>query len=283
MAYVLFNDQVIPREIVKIDMEDRGYNFGDGIYEVVPIYNGEIITMNEHLERFEESAQKLEMSLPYNNETFERLLIQLKEKNNIKDGILYFQMTRGVSPRAHLYERNVEGLITGFAREMAFPVEQKRSGIKVFVTEDIRWLRCDIKTINLLGNTMAKRKAADHLCQEAIMHRNGIMTEGSSSNLFIIKNSTLYTHPATNLILNGITRRIVLKLAKENGYDVVEEAFTTEALKEADEAFITSTSQEITPIVQVTGDVEATFVIGPISQLLQKSFDQYVQKARTNN
>nr|WP_261178898.1 aminotransferase class IV [Anaerobacillus sp. CMMVII] len=100
-------------------------------------------------------------------------------------------MTRGVSPRAHLYERNVEGLITAFCREMPFPVETKKTGINVFVTEDIRWLRCDIKTINLLGNTMVKRKATDNQCHEAIMHRNGTMTEGSSSNLFIVKDKTI--------------------------------------------------------------------------------------------
>ncbi|QOY36089.1 D-amino-acid transaminase [Anaerobacillus isosaccharinicus] len=278
MSFVLLNNQITTRENVKIDMEDRGYNFGDGIYEVIPIYDSKTFSMDEHLQRFEESAAKIEIKLPYDKSLLKRLLNDLKEKNNITNGIIYIQMTRGVSPRAHLYERNVEGLITGFCREMPFPVEQKHSGINVFLTADIRWLRCDIKTINLLGNTMVKRKATDENCHEAIMHRDGTLTEGSSSNLFIVKDKILYTHPATNLILNGITRQKVIKLANENDLTVVEETFTLKQLREADEAFITSTTQEITPITSVFGDIQANFTVGPITKALQQFFKECVEK-----
>ncbi|RXI99493.1 D-amino-acid transaminase [Anaerobacillus alkaliphilus] len=277
MTYVLLNHDITTRENVKIDMEDRGYNFGDGIYEVIPVYNTKTMAMEEHLNRFEESALKLEIQLPYDKETLKQLLEELKTKNNITNGIIYVQMTRGVSPRAHLYERNAVGLITGFSREMPFPVEQKQTGIRAYVTEDIRWLRCDIKTINLLGNTMVKRKATDHTCQEGIMHRNGTMTEGSSSNLFIVKDKLIYTHPVTNLILNGITRQIVLKLAKENGYKVVEEAFTLQQLSNADEAFITSTTQEVTPVTKVVGDIETDIPVGSITKALQQLFAEHVK------
>lgn len=278
MSYVLLQNQITTRENVKIDMEDRGYNFGDGIYEVIPIYETKTLAMEEHLQRFLESATKLEIKLPYDLDTLKQLLNELKAKNNISNGIIYIQMTRGVAPRTHLYERNIEGLITGFCREMPFPTDQKQVGIKVFVTEDIRWLRCDIKTINLLGNTMAKRKATDNNCHEAIMHRDGTLTEGSSSNLFIIKDNTLYTHPASNLILNGITRQIVLKLAKNNGFSIVEEAISLQQLKDADEAFITSTTQEITPIIETLGETEANFIVGPVTKALQQSFGEYIQK-----
>lgn len=281
MTYVLVNNQIIERQNAHIDMEDRGYNFGDGIYEVIPIYEENIFTINEHLQRFKESALKLEIDLPYDLEVLGQLLIELKKKNDLKNGILYLQMTRGVSPRAHLYERNVKGLITGFCREMTFPVQSKNNGVDVYVTEDIRWLRCDIKTINLLGNIIAKRKAADNKCAEAIMHRNGILTEGSSSNLFIVKNNTIFTHPATNLILNGITRQIVIKLAKEAGISVIEEAFSLQNLTEATEAFITSTTQEITPITTTKGDIEASFSVGDITKQLQQLFYQYVEKNKT--
>ncbi len=280
MTYVLFNNEVTTREHVKIDMEDRGYNFGDGIYEVIPVYKTKTVAMEEHLQRFEESASKLEIQLPYDRNVMSTLLNELKTKNKITDGIIYVQMTRGVSPRAHLYERNATGLITGFTREMPFPVDQKQTGIQAYVTEDIRWLRCDIKTINLLGNTMVKRMATDNLCQEGIMHRNGTMTEGSSSNLFMVKDGTIYTHPATNLILNGITRQIVIELARTNGYNVVEETFTTQQLQEADEAFITSTTQEVTPIAQIHGNIEAQFAVGPVTKTLQQLYAEYINENR---
>ncbi|OIJ16855.1 D-amino-acid transaminase [Anaerobacillus alkalilacustris] len=277
MSYVLLNDQIMERENVKIDMEDRGYNFGDGIYEVIPIYNSKLFTLDEHLERFKDSARKLEIKLPYDKNKLEKLLHQLKDANKIVNGIIYVQMTRGVSPRSHLYERDLNGIITGFSREMSFPKRTKQEGIHVFVTEDIRWLRCDIKTINLLGNTMIKRNAFDKQCQEGVMHRNGNITEGSSSNIFIVKNRTLYTHPVTNLILNGITRQLVIQLARENNIQVIEEAISLQQLKGADEAFITSTTQEITPIRNAIGDVDATFQIGEITKTLQQSFNKYVE------
>lgn len=275
MTYVLFNNQITQRENVKIDIEDRGYNFGDGIYEVIPVYNSKPFASEEHLQRFESSAEKVEIQLPYKKELLQNLLTDLISKNNLVTGILYIQMTRGVFPRAHLYERNAEGLITGFTQKIDFPIEQKQNGIAVLITEDIRWLRCDIKTINLLGNTMLKRQAADNQCHEAIMHRNNLLTEGSSSNLFIIKSGTLYTHPATNLILNGITRQIVIKLASEANIPIKEQAFTLEQLKAADEVFLTSTTQEVTPIVSIKGDLNTTFSIGTVTKTLQQLFEDY--------
>ncbi|WNF37805.1 D-amino-acid transaminase [Bacillaceae bacterium IKA-2] len=275
MTYVLFNNQITMRENVKIDIEDRGYNFGDGIYEVIPVYNSKPFASEEHLQRFESSAEKLEIKLPYKKELLQSLLTDLIYKNNLVTGILYIQMTRGVFTRAHLYERNVPGLITGLTQKIDFPFEQKQTGIAVFVTEDIRWLRCDIKTINLLGNTMLKRQAADNQCHEAIMYRTTLLTEGSSSNLFIVKDGTLITHPATNLILNGITRQIILKLARQANIPIKEQAFTLEQLKEADEVFLTSTTQEVTPIVSTKGDLKTTFSIGTVTRTLQKLFIDY--------
>lgn len=275
MTYVLFNNQITERENVKVDIEDRGYNFGDGIYEVIFVYNGKLFASNEHLQRFVNSAEKLAIKLPYKKELLQTLLNELVSKNSLVTGIIYVQMTRGISARAHLYERNVEGIITGFIQKIDPPLKQKQNGVDVFVTEDIRWLRCDIKSINLLGNTMLKRQAADNQCHEAIMHRNKLVTEGSSSNLFIVKNGTLYTHPATNLILNGITRQIIIKLANQASIPVIEEAFSIEQFKEADEAFISSTIQEITPIVATKGDVLSTFSIGPVTKSLQQLFNDY--------
>lgn len=276
--YVLYNETVTERTNVKIDMEDRGYLFGDGIYEVVFVYNQKPFALKEHFTRFEQSAAKLEMKMPYSVERFYELTHELITKNSLEHGIVYIQMTRGSGPRNHLYERNVNCVVTGFARQMQPPAEDQKNGLAVLLTEDIRWLRCDIKSLNLLGNTMAKRKAADSECAEAILHRNGTCTEGSSSNLFIVKNNVLRTHPANNFILNGITRQFILKIAEEQNITVREEAFTTSELKDADEVFISSTAQEVTPVISVKGDIEQIFEIGPVTRLLQEKLKEKINK-----
>ncbi|WP_413379773.1 D-amino-acid transaminase [Alkalihalobacillus sp. 1P02AB] len=274
MEYVIDNGQLVLAEEAKIDRNDRGYHFGDGIYEVIRIYDRKPFTMTMHLDRFAASAKKLDMPLPMTMAQLESLLEQLIEKNQLEDGIVYVQMTRGISQRNHLYNRSETAVITGYSQEMPAKKELLKNGIDVWVTDDIRWLRCDIKTINLLGNIMAKREAADHDCHEAVMHRDGMMTEGSSSNLFLIKDNILYTHPATNLILNGITRQVVIQNAKELGYEVIEEAFPKDVIEHADEAFITSTTSEVTPIKQFKGQVEASLEVGPITRQLQEAFEQ---------
>ncbi|MDN4523197.1 D-amino-acid transaminase [Fictibacillus fluitans] len=281
-TFVLFNNQITERENVSIDMEDRGYNFGDGIYEVVYIYGGKPFSMDEHFRRFEESARKLEMKMPCPIEELKEKTAELIQANNIHNGIVYIQMTRGASARAHLYEKEAACLITGFARKMDPPAEAQEKGVKTYLTPDIRWLRCDIKSLNLLGNTMAKRIAADHACGEALQHRDGICTEGSSSNLFIVKNNEVHTHPANNLILNGITRQHILQIAGEQGITVKEAPFSTEELQAADEVFISSTTMEIAPVISVEGDVQATYPIGSVTRALQKKLKDKIKQNRVH-
>lgn len=279
-SYVLYHDQIIKSGSIPVDPEDRGYLFGDGIYEVVFVYNSKPFGFDEHFERFEQSAQKLELSMPYDISTFKHLTDELIVKNNVVNGMVYIQMTRGVAPRNHLYERNMQSVVTGFAKSVSLDsiAASQSRGIQTYLTEDIRWLRCDIKSLNLLGNVMAKRKAADYDCQEAIQHRDGTITEGSSSNVFIVKDGTLKTHPATNLILNGITRQLVLKIAEDIGVPVAEEAFSVEELVNADEVFITSTTMEVTPVVKLLGMKDQTYQIGPVTTKLQKNFKQVIEK-----
>lgn len=270
MEYVLINQSILPKEEAYININDRGYHFGDGIYEVIRIYDQKPFALDLHLSRLASSAKKLDMPLPYPLEELKVLLLALVEKNSITNGTIYFQVTRGVAPRNHLYSRETESTLTAFTQVLAS--DKQLDGIQVWLTPDIRWLRCDIKTINLLGNVLAKREAADNQCHEAIMHRDRILTEGSSSNLFLVKDHVLYTHPATNLILNGITRQIVIQLAKNEGIDVIEEPFPFDVLEHADEAFITSTSMEITPINQVKGELTATIPLGPVTKRLRDLF-----------
>ncbi|GAE36321.1 D-amino-acid transaminase [Halalkalibacter akibai] len=278
MEYVILDQQLIPKSEASINFDDRGYYFGDGIYEVVKIYNGQPFAMEMHLDRFRSSSEKLDIAFPMSNEQLSELLMSLLQKNSIDNGLIYFQITRGVEPRNHLYTRQSAPVLTAFTQATKDVATPQEKGLTVWLTDDIRWLRCDIKTINLLGNVLVKREAADHHCHEAILNRDGIMTEGSSSNLFLVKDNVLYTHPATNLILNGITRQLVIKLAKENNYSVVEEPFPVEVLEHADEAFITSSSVEIAPITAVKGQLTTVFDIGPVTLHLQKKFAEILPK-----
>ncbi|MBH0156098.1 D-amino-acid transaminase [Fictibacillus sp. 5RED26] len=279
-SYVLYHDQIIKDGSIPVDPQDRGYLFGDGIYEVVFVYDKKPFAFKEHFARFEQSAKKLELAMPYDVSTFKKLTDELISKNNIENGMVYIQMTRGVAPRNHLYERNMQSVVTGFAKSVSLEniAKSQASGISTYLTEDIRWLRCDIKSLNLLGNVMAKRKAADFDCQEAIQHRDGTVTEGSSSNVFIVINGTLKTHPSTNLILNGITRQIVITLALENGISVLEEAFSVDDLLNADEVFITSTTMEVTPVTKLVGSENQTYDIGPVTLKLQDHFKRQIKK-----
>ncbi|WP_240378091.1 D-amino-acid transaminase [Bacillus piscicola] len=272
MEYVWLQDEFVKRENARISFEDRGYYFGDGIYEVVRVYNGSPFLLTEHFERFQRSADELDIPLPYPLPKIKDIVTELVIKNKLENGYVYVQMTRGLQEREHLYTRDLTAILTAFTKTVEIPFDKQQNGISLLALEDIRWLRCDIKTINLLGNIMAKRKAEDNHCDEALQHRDSTVTEGSSSNAFIVQNGTLYTHPANHYILNGITRQFVLQLARKIGIPAEEKAFTLDDLALADEMFMTGTTTEILPVVSVKGSVQATFKPGPVTRELQKLF-----------
>ncbi|TSB44704.1 D-amino-acid transaminase [Alkalicoccobacillus porphyridii] len=274
MKYVIQNLEIVPENEATIQPNDRSYHFGDGVYEVVRVYHSKPFQLDAHWKRLMESAKKLDMNFSVSTDELTKLTAELIEKNQLEDGTVYIQVSRGATERNHLYTRDEKVVLTGFT--MAAPARMQTKGIHAWVTDDLRWLRCDIKTVNLLGNIMAKREAADADCQEAIMHRDGTVTEGSSSNLFLVNDGILYTHPATNLILNGITRQVVIQLAHEAGIKVVEEAFPKEVLIHTEEAFITSTTSEITPIIEFKGQINAQMPIGPVTKKLQERFAKLI-------
>lgn len=279
MEYVILNGDLIERSEAKVDIEDRGYQFGDGVYEVIRVYNGKMFTADEHLERLLESARKIELDIPYSIGQLKQMLAEMIERNKLELGIVYMQFSRGTSPRNHAYPgADVAPVLTAYTRETSRPVESMRNGVKASLIEDIRWLRCDIKSLNLLGNIMAKQKAAQSGCFEAIQHRGDTVTEGSSSNIAIVKDGTLYTHPATNLILNGITRRKINEICRENGVALEESAFTKDDLLDADEVFMSSTSAEITPIIEIEGKPIGNGSPGPITNKLQNLFEEAIEK-----
>lgn len=273
MNTVFVNGELIDRDKAKIDIEDRGYQFGDGIYEVIRVYNGKTFTMKEHMERLYQSAEKMKLSIPYNEEEFTATLLRLIEMNGVQDGIVYLQVTRGVSARQHHFpSQDVVGSVVAYTKDFPVPKGQMEDGVTAKLVEDIRWLRCDIKSLNLLGNLLAKQEAASEGHFEAILHRGDTVTEGSSSNAFMVKDGVIYTHPATNLILNGITRRVIEDLSRKNGITFQEETFSVPELLAADEVFIASTTSEVMPVTGIDGKVIGEGRPGAVTKRLQALF-----------
>ncbi|MGG5252573.1 D-amino-acid transaminase [Neobacillus sp. SM06] len=279
MNFAILDGKIIERSEAKVDIEDRGYQFGDGVYEVIRIYNGKMFTAKQHLDRFYRSAESIGIVIPYTKELLTGMLNELVAKNNLGLGIIYMQITRGAAPRNHAFPaQDVLPALSAYTKEVGRPAENLESGVRTILTEDIRWLRCDIKSLNLLGNILAKQKASEVGCFEAIQHRGENVTEGSSSNVFIAQNGVVVTHPSDNFILKGITKEVILTLCKENGIAVEERVFTIKDLYDADEVFLSSTTAEVMPIIEIEGKAVHNGAPGPITKKLQELFIEAIEK-----
>lgn len=277
---VIWNSEIVDRSEVKIDLEDRGYQFGDGIYEVIRAYNKEYFCLEEHLDRFFSSAEKIEMYVPYTKEELRHLANRLLSETGVETGNLYLQMTRGVaSPRNHMYpDASVLPMLTGTLTTVERDEQMLERGIHTIVTEDIRWLKCDIKMISLLGNIMVKHEAHKKNAYEAILHRDGIVTECSAANVAIVKDGVIYTHPDGNLILPGITKLLWMQCAKKLGISVIEEPFTLEQLYDADEIFCSSTTLEVMPVKKLDNKVFYSKQPGSVTRQLQEAYKNEIEQ-----
>lgn len=274
---VLWDDKIVERNEVEIDMEDRGYQFGDGLYEVIRAYNGTFFTADEHIDRLFTGAKKIDLVLPFTKSELKEHLYKLMKANEIETGNIYFQVTRGIAiPRDHSYPdpTKVPAVFTASTTKVPRDQAKMDRGISVITLPDMRWLHCDIKSISLLGNVMAKHEAHKVGAEEAIQHRDGIVTEGASTNMWMVKDDVIYTHPDGNLVLPGITKIVLLDVARKAGIPVKEEAFTLEQLKNADEVFSSSTTIEAMPIVEIDGVKVNNGKRGPVVKQLQ---DLYVK------
>lgn len=281
MEYGFFDGEFVALDEPKVQLEDRGYQFGDGIYEVTRIYNGKLFALERHLERCRHSLRELRIPITYMDEELTAIHYDLIKKSGIKDGCIYFQITRGAAPRTHAFPDQIVPLLSMTIRPSKPDADQQENGIHCTLAEDIRWLRCDIKSLNLLGNVLAKQQAHETGCQEAIQFRKdtNLITEGSSSNFFIVRDGIIWTHPLSHLILKGVTRSILLEeCAPKLGLTVVEKAFTPEFAQGADEAFITSTSLEVTPVVNLDGKTIGSGAPGEVTQKLLNAYHELVKK-----
>ncbi|MCM3616019.1 D-amino-acid transaminase [Sutcliffiella horikoshii] len=277
---VLVNDEIIERNEAKVDIEDRGYQFGDGVYEVVNIYEGIPFTLNEHIARLYRSASEIGIKLSEQPAQLCNRLLELIKCNNMTNGGLYLQISRGVTNRTHQYEQTLTPQLVAYPLPYKSVQDAQAKGVEAITAEDMRWLRCDIKSLNLLYNIMVKQKASEAGAFESILIRDGIVTEGSSSNIFIVKEGVLKTHPANNLILNGITRTKLLEIMDVNSWEYKLEPFQKEELMEADEVFLTSTTSEVMPIIKIDGVTFSGAQPGPFTRKVQTAFSEAV-KAET--
>lgn len=272
LSKMLFNDRIMDRENV-VDIEDRGYQFGDGIYEVIGVYDGKPLMLDEHMERLKRSAKEIKLNMSSSIDDLKTKLEELVSANSLEEGIIYMQVSRGAAARWHEFPKSDTSTVTVAytrAEDRASNVEDQ--GATAVLTEDIRWLRCDIKTLNLLPNVMAKQEAVEHGAIEAILHRGETVTEASASNVFIVKDGALYTHPADNYILNGITRRKIIQLCEALDLKVNEQTYTVDELLDADEVFISATKLDVVPILKVDDHTIGNGEPGEITKKIVQEF-----------
>lgn len=277
MGNIIFNGEIIKREHAKVDIEDRGYQFGDGIYEVVRVYNGKPFALHAHIDRLIDSAKKIYLDIPYTKNELVELVNKLIKMEQAGTCNFYIQISRGVSVRNHVIPEEITAVVVGYLMKSERPVEKIINGVKAVLTEDTRWLHCDIKSLNLLGNILAKKKATDCGAFEAILHRGETVTEGSSANVWIVKNGKLFTHEVNHFILNGITRQRVIEISHKKGFQYEERAFTVKELLNADEVFITSTTIEIVPITTIGDKQISDGTPGEVTKQLQSLFVKEIE------
>jgi len=273
---ILYRDKIMDDADVRISPLDRGYYFGDGIYEVLRIYNGRFYALEKHMSRLERSLEVVRIPLPYPMERLARMLEELRTASGVREGSLYLQITRGEAHRSHSFPKSCVPVLTAWCDGFPRPVDVIHGGIEVVTVADIRWLRCDVKSLNLLPNVLAKQEAKEKGADEAVLHRNGTVTECSSGNLMIVKGTTVYTHPADHLILPGVTRAVTIELASALKIPLIEEEFTLSELMEADEVFATGTTVEVCPVRTVDGRKIGDGKPGPVTKRLQTAFEKTI-------
>jgi D-alanine transaminase len=280
IAYV--NGRYLPMRAAKVHVEDRGYQFGDGVYEVCEVRGGRLIDERRHLDRLKRSLAELRIRLPMSPAALGIVLREVIAKNRVGYGIVYLHVTRGVARRDHAFpvpEVRPSVVVTARALDSARNEALAAAGIAVVSVPDNRWGRVDIKTIGLLPNVLARQAAIERGARDAwFVDKDGAVTEGASSNAWIVTQAgTIVTRPADDAILRGITRTVVLEAIKALGLALEERAFTLEEAYAAREAFVTAASQIVLPVVRIDGHPIGDGKPGPVATALRREFHRYTE------
>ncbi|MEX2212502.1 MAG: aminotransferase class IV, partial [Phycisphaeraceae bacterium] len=269
-SIVYLNGQFLPKADAKLDLEDRGAMFADGVYEVTRYYAGQPFAIQGHVARLRRSLDLLRIAHPAAIDRIADLSNELLDRNGMKDAIAYWQVTRGSAPRKHPFPQDCQPTFFMIAyHALPFDPSAPPPERSVILHEDLRWQLCTIKSLMLLPNVLAKQKAEEQGAYEAILHRGDIITEATATSVGIVRGGEVWTHPANNLILGSITRGLVLDLARGAGITVREETFTVDELLKADEVFIMGTTTHVSPVVSVDGKAVGGGRCGPVSLRLQ--------------
>ena len=279
IAYV--NGRYVPHRTAAVHIEDRGYQFADGVYEVVPVQRGRLIDEDLHLDRLEFSLGELEIMAPMERRALQLILREVLRRNGIDRGILYLQVTRGVAPRDHKFPATARpALIITAKRLKPVPARYLEEGVGVITLPDLRWKRCDIKTIALLPNVLGKQRAAEEGAYEAWqIDPEGNVTEGTSTNAWIVTNDRkIVTRPLGHEILPGITRRALLELLRATDFTLEERSFALSEALQASEAFLTSSSVFLLPITRIDGAPIADGKPGDFSKRLRQLYLDHAER-----
>lgn len=276
---VYLNGKFIAKDEAKISADDRGFIFADGVYEVVKYYNGKAFRYQDHLERLNRSLAEIEINYPQTDK-LEAIFNELLTRNNKlnQQAGIYLQITRGADTRVHHFPKDIIPTVYAFTTKLVSNTHKLEKGIKVISAGDIRWQRCDIKSVSLLPNTMLYNKAVEQGADECLLVRDGYVTEATHSSVCGVKNGVLITRPLSNLILPGITRKVVFEICAANSIPFEERLYTKEEFLKMDEAFISGTGSEITPIIQVDETKIGAGEPGEITRLIQQKFFEMVPK-----
>lgn len=282
MKDVYLNGEFMPSDQAKVSVFDRGFLLGDGVYEVIPVYAGHCFRLAGHLQRLQASLNGVRMKNPLSDRQWQTMIEQLVERNGGGDQSVYLQVTRGVAPRDHVFPEGVTP--TAFA--MSNPLQQvpekyKKRGIATITLPDIRWQNCNIKAITLLPNSLLKQQAQEAGAQEALLIRDGFLTEGAASNAYAVINGTIYTAPKDEKVLPGITRELILELAEQGGIPFVEQAVSEQQLRQADEIWVSSSTKEVLPVTTLDGNKVGEGKPGPVWQKMNALYQQYKQQGES--
>jgi D-alanine transaminase len=277
---VWLNGEILDFASAKVSVEDRGFQFGDGVYEVVRIYRGRPFALTEHLERLHRSAREIELSLPLSLAEFAAAAEDLIARAEIAEAELYIQATRGAARRNHLFPEDARPTLVMTVRPVRLiPPELRERGIRVLTVPDQRWARCDIKSICLLPNVLAKERAHRAGAFEALFVRDGLVLEGTSSNVFVWTGEELVTPIADHRILSGITRSFILQLAREQGHRVVERDLPLAEVKSAREVIIAGTVTELLAVIAIDGEPVGDGAPGPIFRSLYAAYQRLIAES----
>ena len=281
---VFLNGKFMPMEEARVPVLDRGFIFGDGIYELVPVYSRTPFRLEGHLARMERSLSEVKIANPYSRAEWTKIIEQMIDKQSFDDQGVYWQITRGVAKRDHAFPKNVRPTVFMMSNPLVNPSKEVvENGAKAVSAQDFRWQRCDLKTISLIGNCMLRQLSAEEGAVETILFRDGKLTEASASNAYIVKNGVIATPPKDNLILPGITLDVVFDIVKRGNLPMEVREIAEAEVFGADEVWVTSSSKEIVAIVDLDGKTIGTGKPGPVFRKawqLYQDFKSEVMRAK---